>query len=520
MKFKTSWGWLLAFALFIGLSRWHTYQEPICDDITLLSTIGHELLNGRLLYTDLWDNKPPGPYLAFAASEKLFGAGPRSIFAINVIAGLTTMLGVFFAAFYLTGSTRAGLWSAAIWALISGDIHFEANQPAIEMLVNPCLAVGFALLIKSRSLTLRRTLLMAFLWTFATLLKQSLVIYVFLMIGAEALWAARHRDRTSLGMCALAGLIGVAMWSAVLGYFAMLGRRADFIDAVFVFNRHFARAPVDFFLNVSQSFSIAFLPESLRRGALPWLLELFSVAVLGWGLQWRQWRLRPGVLFLVSFFGAHLAIALPGGFLTYYFQLWLPWIAIAAGSGIYFLEQTISADPYKRLAGIATMATLLFCELPVYGKSPDQWSEIKNGNARFVVEKNMGLALPEVLRPEESFYEWGLFGAYFWSRKPPPTGVFNNLPLVRGPLYKQLTDRVLRDFERHPPELFIITVFHLPGGTFYQYHPVVDWFFKRYALVQWPHHQGSFVFYVRRGGALEQRILHRQSPMQFSEKKI
>ena len=50
---------LLGLSAVIFLQRLHTYHEPLERDLTLYAVIGHEMLGGRALYSDLCENKPP-----------------------------------------------------------------------------------------------------------------------------------------------------------------------------------------------------------------------------------------------------------------------------------------------------------------------------------------------------------------------------------------------------------------------------------------------------------------------------
>ena len=48
---------LIALALYLILIRSLTYDEPLHPDRGTFAVIGHELLKGRNLYSDLWDHK-------------------------------------------------------------------------------------------------------------------------------------------------------------------------------------------------------------------------------------------------------------------------------------------------------------------------------------------------------------------------------------------------------------------------------------------------------------------------------
>ena len=49
---------LVLSAVLLFFLRMHTYDEPFQNDLTLYSLIASEMLQGRELYSDLWDHKP------------------------------------------------------------------------------------------------------------------------------------------------------------------------------------------------------------------------------------------------------------------------------------------------------------------------------------------------------------------------------------------------------------------------------------------------------------------------------
>jgi 4-amino-4-deoxy-L-arabinose transferase-like glycosyltransferase len=131
---------LISFCVLIALARLHTYNEPFERDLMTYAVMAHEMLAGRELYSDLWDQKPPGPSLTYAVAELITGYGPNSIYLLNVVATIITLFGVYFAGTALAGGKRSGgLWAAACWAMISGEPMLQANQPNIEVFINACL---------------------------------------------------------------------------------------------------------------------------------------------------------------------------------------------------------------------------------------------------------------------------------------------------------------------------------------------------------------------------------------------
>lgn len=54
-------------------TRWSWRDTPLQTDTGIWAYFGWRILDGALPYRDLWDNKPPGVFYAFAAVEWLFG---------------------------------------------------------------------------------------------------------------------------------------------------------------------------------------------------------------------------------------------------------------------------------------------------------------------------------------------------------------------------------------------------------------------------------------------------------------
>jgi len=104
--------------------RLHTYEEPVERDIGNHAVIGHEILHGRKLYSDLWDSKPPAIFVTYAVADVLVGYGPGSVYLIGVVAAIITLLGVYWAGSAVGrpveayGGVPGGLWAAAFWAFM------------------------------------------------------------------------------------------------------------------------------------------------------------------------------------------------------------------------------------------------------------------------------------------------------------------------------------------------------------------------------------------------------------------
>lgn len=442
------WPWVgLAIAI-AGLRLW-TYHEPLERDITWYAILGHEVLAGRSFYSELWFHKPPAVKIAFAAAELLAGYGPGSVYLLNVITGIAVLMGVSYAGGRMGG--RAGaLWSGVLWVIVSGEPNFQANQPNTEVFMNVCTVCGFGLLLSGaqRGLTWGETVGIGISAALASLFKQIGVLPILLPAGLLVLWPAEGaggRRKAVLQWLAMGGIVA-ASWGLMLAYFAAVGRWTDTYEALFVYNAYYA---------------------TLSRDALqPLYLVGFGLLFVPWGLAWyarddfstaerRAWGLYAG-----GCLGACLAIVLPGRYFAHYFQLLLPWVAIACGASVPVLRSVILSErrAIEQIALAALVIPLGLYEASFYLLSPQEWSVFKYHGSEFVQTYEQGAELNQLLLPGETFYDFGhSTGLYFASGRKPPSGMLFVDPLTEGPLQRKLSQRVHQEIEQAKPEVLVVT---------------------------------------------------------------
>jgi 4-amino-4-deoxy-L-arabinose transferase-like glycosyltransferase len=492
-----------ALTLLICTARLHTYDEPLERDITSAAVIAHEMLGGRSLYSDMWDHKPPAVHITHAISILLVGHGPGAIYLINVAATVTTLLGVYFAA-AAVGGLPAGLWGAAFWALVSGDLWLQANQPNAEVFINACLAWAFALLVRAIGQPpIWRMLLVGGLFALASLYKPVAVAPAVLLAAAHVIMppVGCPRRRAVADVFVIGG-VGAVAWAAILGYFAAVGHFADFYQAVFAYNQfysvHNPRGSESILANLGEGFRLDVLFPSVLLNALP--LALFSLAGGVRGAMAGPGR--PWLLLFAYGIGAQLAIALPGQYYPHYYQLWLPPLTIGAAWALGSLIHIARIPRWApHAAGAAVIVLMLAEQLPLYQVPPEVWSRLKYGEL-FVREQKLGRELGALLGPGETFYEWGAeTGLYFESKHSPPSGAFYVFPLLAGPAAIPLASRTVADLERHPPMIFVVNRGVLFEGRLR--HPVLDWAEPHYVALAGTSDHGTFLLFVRRGSRLD-----------------
>lgn len=490
---------LLILAVLIVIQRTHTYHEPLEYDLTSYAIIGHELLQGRSLYSDLWDHKPPGIHVTNAIAEALVGYGPAAIYLLGIVASLVTLIGCYVAGKAYAQSGRAGLWAATFWTLICSDCALEANQPNTEVFINACLIWAFALFVQSDAdgFNVRRMVFIALLITLSSFYKYITIVPALFLVSAYAAFScspAIKRRSVFLRVTAMIGIV-IGMWLILYGYFAATGRMSDWHYALVTFNRGYAG---DIVPNIIMSLNLTapFAPLLVWPLILMILLAFGNIRAACGADEWRPW-----VILTAFALGIHIMVAMPGQFYPHYYQLYLPLLVIGAAWSLESLRR--SERRYiartSTAMGIVAVAVLIAREAPLYRLSGEEWSRRKYG-PQFIVGRSVGEEIGSLLKRDETFYVWAnASGLYYYARCRPPSGILFNFPLLSGQGARQLQSRVVGELERARPELFVIDRRDILKG------PVIDWFKREYQPLPYNPDRWWFTLYARRGGELEKR---------------
>ena len=435
---------LLALAALIVSCRLYTAREPVECDLTTYAVFGHEMLHGRTLYRDVWNNYTPAIFLSYAGAEMVVGYGQRQFLFLGLATALVTLAGVYRAASLGPGGRSAGLWAAAFWAVVCSDADLQANQPNTESFVNACSAWAFAACLRPRGVAAAWAGVLAGLvfW------YKPVCVSIPLAVAATAALADALADpgnaRRPVGRFALTGLAAAACVAAGFAAVAASGVLSDFLGAVVQFNRYYAGNP----------------PWNLARSLAPWRafpLPMRAAAPLlvlsAWFLLARTppGATRPRAALLGYFLGTQVAVAATGRFFDHYYQLWLPGAAVGAAWGV----AAVSRPALRRAAGVVALALLAGYEARYYRLSPDDWSRRKYGE-RFVAGRRVAGRLAAALGPTGRFYVLGNeTGLYLSTGKRPPANPAWAEHLAYGPVAAGVRDRTLAELRADPPEMVV-----------------------------------------------------------------
>lgn len=509
----------LAVVITIGL-KLITADRPIARDVMLYTVIGHEMFEGRELYTDLFEHKPPLFLTFFGVANLIAGYGKPAILLLNLACALATLTGIYSAAKHLGKSPWAGAFAALSWALVSNDVNMHAHQPMPECFINACIAWAFALFLKldSKKIHMGLCLVIGTLLMIASQVKQPVVLLA-------GLWSLVHlfsgtvepgeRKRRILQIIAI-GSVGAVTWAGMFIYFIADGRGKMFNDALFTYNKYYAgfEDPNGGFIYGLKvmwwNFNNGMLPRRLFPSLLLMMLPLFLASLFAAHLGLRRGAFRSWAMWTMYFVGTFLIVTSPGRGYPHYYLIYLP-VFIAGGAGLFAaLDQKYPQLTASRMKyGVAAVSLAALAVSCVYQLTSDQtaWSRPGFG-AHYTTVERLSATIDAALLPEESLYVWDYQPAFYvLPQRKPPAGVFYNVHAMKGPLVEELTGRVMRMLESKRPEVIIIHEDELEkmNDAAAKLHPVYEWIRSHAKAVALPD-AAPFVVYVRTGGPLEKRM--------------
>lgn len=475
---------MLVISALIAIDRIYAPDVPINVDPASYAVVSHELLDGKKLYTDIWDHKPPAPFVTYALAEIVFGYSPQTLHILNFIVCLIVLWGIFLAAKHGPGGHIAGLVAAFLWAIASGSFGLEGRDPNTEPMIDACMVFAFYLIVANRKdgLSFLPSLLVGTLFFWASLYKPVVAANI-VLITLAFVFFTENRKRAVYNSLTI-GLVGVFGWLLLSAYFYATGRGDIFYKSIIVFNSHYSGniltnmvAPVfgqaDVFVDV--------------------IGPLAVFAIVGTVLAF-LYEKRLGLLVAAYGISSWIALAAAGRFSVHYYQLWLPPLVIASAWGIgYFFTST--KPIHKALAyvaGLILVATLLFYQLPhyraIYANEFVPQLPVLNGAHKTVD------VISSLLRNDETFYLWGNTpNLYLLANRRPPAGVLFDNHLRDNPISDELRSRVEEQLERSRPEILVVEQNRSPAP---------DWLTEEFESTPVYSDEQTYKIYARRDGRI------------------
>lgn len=122
-KSKNFW-YLFSISIFFFLLRFPSLFEPNWyGDEGVYQAVGDAIRNGRMLYSEIWENKPPLLYILYA----IFDSDQFTLRLISLIVGLLSVFVFYKLTQKLFSSNKASLFSTFVFALLFGLPVIEGN---------------------------------------------------------------------------------------------------------------------------------------------------------------------------------------------------------------------------------------------------------------------------------------------------------------------------------------------------------------------------------------------------------
>jgi hypothetical protein len=479
-------GLLVVLALAVAWMRWHTYAEPRERDLDIYAWIGHYLLQGRHLYTDLVDIKPPLPYLLYALSEALAGFGAAQVYLLGVVSAWATLFGLYWLGARALGRPWIGMAAAVCWVLLGSDLYLQANQPNTEVFINAFLVWAVALLwsLPGARLNAAQCIGIGLLFGCASLCKTVAIVPAALLLLAQFVFADSGSRLRVLQQVLIVAVTSAALWLLVFIWLGFQGSVASAWQILFDYPLDYARlAGAGLIGNILIAFGgDHFMPNFFVVQA--WLVLACAAIALA-QLQGEERPLATRMLIWMA--GIFLAVALPGHAYPHYFQLWLPWLCIALALTMAWIAAAIVrarvAVMNALLIGFVAAWSVLWL-WPQYQLSAIQWSEAKY-ERQFVDSEALGRELRAQLKPEQRLFVFGVFpGLYAAAGREPSSGVLNlwlALPNYGAGLSPALSRRVLDELQRRPPDMIVLDgwTWQLAGNG----EPIREWIKAHYQII-------------------------------------
>lgn len=228
---------LLGVALAARAVQFGNPVVQVDDEFYLL--VGDRMLHGALPFVDIWDRKPVGLFLIYAAIRLLGGEGVIQYQLVATLFAAATGFVVARIARHVSGAHGAAA-AGVVYILYLGVFGGEGGQSPVFYNLFVALAAWWMIALLRRPRFDRGALAggagVMLLVGLALQVKYS-AVFEGMFFGLALLWNARRRGATPLGLSAAAALwAGVALLPtlAAWGAYAALGHSAAFVQANFL----------------------------------------------------------------------------------------------------------------------------------------------------------------------------------------------------------------------------------------------------------------------------------------------
>lgn len=485
LKSAAPWIVLVLAVVYVAVTLIPCITIPPGRDQGTYLTVGNSILHGKVLYRDIWDNKPPAIFWFFAGVGAVFG---RVFWLAGAMDILLTALTSILLYRFVRPTLGAFGGCAAIVSYAAWHCRFHYYWVAQPEVLQGICALGIFLLLRRKGRRwLANYVLAGLLMAFAFLLKYTFVVAIPFLLAAAVLdleklsgpspkfavlygWQeCRRRCGVVIGICAAAVSIAV-------GVLFLQGAWPAFYESQFIVLPRYAAEAVQYDPHFVRS-------ALLRLGGVlpPYVLGPLAAAIFLAYVRRDLARFFPIGMAVFAMLGTALVQV---RFHDYYFTGCYPFLAAAFGylavAGLELIASAVESLCRRglRLAAVLVwVAVVNLCWLPLPGEYVRQllryellrmWHESpQNFYANYPGALGVELLdgqlevmkyLKQNARPEDKVFLWGSNSLiYFLSGHEPPTRFPLNLGLISRWTPPQWLPEVAEQVQQTAPAFIIVT---------------------------------------------------------------
>ena len=254
----------------------YTARQIYNPDPFLYAQAAKEVLSGKRLYLEAWQDKPPLGILAYAVPQ-LFA--PRSYAGICFFFGccLVAQCLLFWRMFRShRGAVLSGMLFIALFPITLGDFTWPSTEHFSNIVALGILLVGYTMFREQRFMPSLCATVGA-LVCLAFNVRQNTVVAC--LVPFMAILSGRQTLREKLVGLGVAGTAGLIMWGLILILVVAIGDWKGYLYTVFQYPRAYARLG-----NAHSALELARFLFSMT--SLPMILALFLGIALGTRFRW------------------------------------------------------------------------------------------------------------------------------------------------------------------------------------------------------------------------------------------
>ncbi len=463
--------------------NWINDYEP-GPDSSIFMSMGWHMTQGRVLYKDVWDHKPPMISVLNGLAFSVGGDDTSSIHTMERLFAIAGVLGFFltvylaFGRFWLAWLTSA-LYLPHFYQMFVLELGNVTEEYGAVFFVGG-MAAAVASVKKSGRNRLILTAISGLAFSLAVLSKEPFLVIAFpwFLFVAWPRGGDWKQARRYAGVFLLGALLPFLILLAYLGGHGAIG---DWIDAV-AFNLY-NKAAAGVVAPSNEPFVVRIVHMAGTK-MHPWILAvvgaLLGIAALSQSSFVRRYHGLPIVVFTSAVL-ALLATSLGGGFSGHYYLFLVPSFVLLAACGLAFVADFVSNNRVRSSVAIAVLLVVLAFDAPGI-------KEFARFEAR-PTKRWPGLPISEIVRrttrPGDLIWAPWKPLIYVEAQRLSPTKyhfAFEHLFIdTPGSTAAQKLDGMRADLERNPPRVIVLNI---PPG-FGRTRAATDKILEQAGLMTW-----------------------------------